>query len=155
MGQLPQWAQKSILDTNLPVIDNKTSRVVEAPKGRWATRALEPNYDNPILDRNFYSQGTGNKGSKYSLVRHFLHRESIFILPNILPNCKMSFLFSSLHISIDSQGGIYPHHPSSSASVFCLFQSYFYFGGILHITFLEGNSIVFFIFIMYFQLVHS
>ncbi|XP_054279530.1 mitogen-activated protein kinase-binding protein 1 isoform X2 [Macrosteles quadrilineatus] len=61
MGQLPQWAQKSILDTNIPIIE-KSSRSVEAPKGRWAQRAhLEPNYDVPILDRNFYTQGSMSK----------------------------------------------------------------------------------------------
>jgi hypothetical protein len=69
MGQLPQWAQKSILDTNIPIIE-KSSRSVEAPKGRWAQRAhLEPNYDVPMLDRNFYSHGSMSKGNL--LVIHY------------------------------------------------------------------------------------
>lgn len=56
MEQLPQWAQKSILDTNIPAVDNKSSRTVEAPKGRWAMRAnLEPNYEVPMHEKSALS----------------------------------------------------------------------------------------------------
>lgn len=50
MEELPRWAQKLILDTNISMVDNKTCRMVKFSR---VTRAnLEQNYAVPMHEKS-------------------------------------------------------------------------------------------------------